>query len=88
MTWTRETIRHELHALLGQHVQPGASIAESSHLVADLGIDSLGVMEIIADVEDKFELKIPDSALTQVETVSDVSVYIEARLRKEGRLEG
>jgi acyl carrier protein len=88
MTWTRETIRHELHALLRQHVQPGASIAESSHLVADLGIDSLGVMEIIADIEDKFELKIPDSALTQVETVSDVSADIEARLRKEGRLEG
>jgi acyl carrier protein len=88
MTWTRETIRHELHALLGQHVPPGASIAESSHLVADLGIDSLGVMEIIADVEDKFELKIPDSALQQVETVADVSAYIESKLRKEGRLEG
>ncbi len=88
MTWTRETIRHELHALLAQHVQSGASIAESSHLVGDLGIDSLGVMEILADVEDKFELKIPDNALQQVETVADVSAYIEAKLRGAGRLQG
>jgi acyl carrier protein len=88
MTWTRETIRHELHRLLGQHVQSGTSIAESSHLVADLGIDSLGVMEILADVEDTFGLKIPDDALQQVETVGDVSAYIETKLRREGRLQG
>lgn len=88
MTWTRETIRQELHALLAQHVQPGASIAETSHLVADLGIDSLGVMEILAEVEDRFDLKIPDSTLQEVETVADVSAYIEAKLRGAGRLDG
>jgi acyl carrier protein len=88
MTWTRQTIRHELHALLQQHVGTGAGIAESSHLVADLGIDSLGVMEILAEVEDRFSLKIPDSALRQVETVGDVTAYIEAKLQSEGRLQG
>jgi acyl carrier protein len=88
MTWTRETIRHELHALLHQHVPTGASIAESSHLVADLGIDSLGVMEIVAEMEDRFGLKIPDGALRQVETVGDVTAYIETELKSEGRLQG
>lgn len=88
MTWTRETVRGELFELLGQHVQAGAPIAESSHLVGDLGIDSLGVMEIVAAIEDKFRLNIPDDALREVETVADVAAAIETRLAREGRLEG
>ncbi len=88
MTWTREKIRAELFAVLGQHAQPGAEVADQSHLVGDLGIDSLGVMESLADIEDKFKLQIPDDALSHVETVADVAGYLEKRLAGEGRLEG
>jgi acyl carrier protein len=88
MTWTRESVQSELHKLLGQHVQAGATIAEKSHLVADLGIDSLGVMEIVADIEDTFKLSIPDEALREVETVADVAAAIEVRLQRDGRLQG
>jgi len=86
-TWTRETVRSHLHALLGEHTQAtGAAIADTSHLVGDLGVDSLGVMEIVAAVEDSFKLTIPDDALREVETVADVAVAIESRLEREGRL--
>jgi acyl carrier protein len=88
MMWTRETVRTELVALFTQHVQAGAEITEASHLVADLGIDSLGVMEIMEAIEDKFELKIPDTALSDVETVGDVVRAIEKRLEGAGRLSG
>lgn len=88
MKFTREKVRSELVALLGQHIQPGVDIKEQSHLVGDLGIDSLGVMEILADIEDKFGLNIPDDALRSVETVADVSAAIETRLQADGRLEG
>jgi len=88
MTWTRERVRGELIELFGQHLQQGASVAESSHLVADLGIDSLGVMEIVAAIEDRFGLNIPDEALREVETVADVAAAIETRLQREGRLQG
>jgi acyl carrier protein len=88
MTWTRETVRTALVALFGEHTPPGTEIKESSHLVADLGIDSLGVMEIMEAIEDKFALKIPDDALREVETVADVAVAIEKRLAADGRLSG
>jgi acyl carrier protein len=88
MTWTRETVRRELVELLGQHVPTGTPIAQGSHLVADLGIDSLGVMEIVADIEDKFALNIPDDALREVNTVGDVATAIDVRLERDGRLEG
>jgi acyl carrier protein len=88
MKWTRESVRSELLTLLGQHAQAGSQISDSSHLVADLGIDSLGVMEILADIEDKFGLSIPDDALREVESVADVTAAITTRLEREGRLEG
>jgi acyl carrier protein len=86
--WTREVVRGELIKLFEHHAQAQAKVEAKSHLVADLGIDSLGVMEVIADIEDKFKLTIPDEALREVDTVEDVATAIETKLRAEGRLEG
>lgn len=88
MTWTRDNVRGELLKLFAQHSEAGAELKESSHIIADLGIDSLGVAEIIGDIEDKFELRIPDDALREVDTVADVASAIEVRLKGAGRLEG
>ena len=88
MTWTAETVRAELLKLFQQHAQEGVSVNEKSHLVADLGIDSLGVMEVIADIEDRFKLTIPDEALRDVDTIADVAKAIESKLRGDGRFTG
>jgi acyl carrier protein len=88
MTWTRETVQTELIGLFRQHAQEGATVEATSHLVADLGIDSLGVMEVIADIEDKFGLVIPDEALREVDTIADVATAIETKLRADGRFSG
>jgi acyl carrier protein len=45
-------------------------------------------MEVIADIEDKFELSIPDEALREVETIADVARAIESKLAAQGRLLG
>ncbi len=86
MTWNRDTLRTELHNLLSRHAQAGSQIQPESRLVADLGIDSLGQMEVVADVEDAFKLMIPDSALREIETVADIQNAIETRLQSEGRI--
>ncbi|MFO0591957.1 MAG: acyl carrier protein [Polyangiaceae bacterium] len=88
MQFTRETVRTEVHAILKTHAQSGVNVKDGSHIVGDLGIDSLGVMEVIADIEDKFQLSIPDDALRDVDTVASVVRAIEGRLQKAGRLQG
>ncbi len=86
MTFTRERVQQEVIQILKPHVQAEATLTPESHLVADLGIDSLGVMEVVADLEDKFKLHIPDEALREVDTVGDVVKAITVRLEREGRL--
>lgn len=87
MTWTSATVRTEILKVFQEHAQADANITEGSHLVADLGIDSLGQAEVVAAIEDTFKLRIPDAALRDIETIGDVRTAIEIRLKDQGRLE-
>ncbi len=86
MKWTEDRVNEEVLKTLAPHVQGGAVLTLESHLVADLGIDSLGVMEVVADLEDTFKIHIPDDALRDVGTVHDVTKAISSRLEKDGRI--
>ena len=49
-----------------------------SDLIADLGFDSLQVMETIAALEDRFEISIPTDKLAGTKTVADVVTRVAA----------
>jgi acyl carrier protein len=88
MGWKHEAVVSEVKAAIRSHTDATADLTPQTELVADLGIDSLGVMEVVADIEDKFELTISDTELRNVTTLGDVVHAIEERLRQQGRLEG
>lgn len=50
-----------------------------SALVADLGADSLDLVEVIMALEEKFELEIEDEDAEKIATVEDIIKYIENR---------
>jgi acyl carrier protein len=52
-------------------------IAEKS-FVDDLDIDSLSMVEIAVQAEDKFGVKIPDDELANLKTVGDAVNYVSA----------
>jgi len=53
-------------------------VAESSK-IAELGIDSLGMLEIIGSLERELKIQIPDEALAGILTVKDLLNAVEAR---------
>ena len=55
-------------------------ISMDSSLVDDLDIDSITYYEIIMELEDEFDIDIPDEAAEDMRTVSDLVSYIEARV--------
>ena len=55
-------------------------ITIDSDLVEDLKADSLDIVELIMDLEQEFDLEIPDEDLPKVTTVRDVVDYIENKL--------
>lgn len=47
-------------------------VTETTHLFDDLGADSLDAVEIIMELEDRFEVQIPDEMSEQVKTVGQI----------------
>jgi acyl carrier protein len=58
----------------------------SSELVADLGFDSLQVLEVIAELEDRFDVSIPLNDLPSSRTVSQVVSRIAVLLDERSRI--
>ena len=56
-----------------------AKVQLESRLVEDLGVDSFGSVEIAFELEEKFDLKIPDSALYEAKTVKNIVDYIASQ---------
>ena len=52
---------------------PGDRIAESSALVEDLGCDSLDIVEIAMELEEHFDISIPDEFDKTARTIGDVT---------------
>jgi acyl carrier protein len=61
-----------LGRLTGLRERPSAT----SELVADLGLDSIRVIEFIADMEDRFDILVPLNDLPAAITVAEVIAMI------------
>lgn len=54
----------------------GVIVTERTEFVGDLGLDSLAVMELVAVVEDRFDISMPLNLLPEITTVGDLAVAI------------
>jgi acyl carrier protein len=59
--------------LLRRHVEEGRTVRAQDHIMNDLGLDSIGVMELVADVETRFGVNIPAEMFQKIATVGDVA---------------
>ena len=53
-----------------------AEVTSEKSFIDDLDIDSLSMVEIAVQAEDKFGVKIPDDQLAELKTVADAVNYI------------
>lgn len=54
-----------------------ANIKAETHFVNDLGADSLDVVELVMELEEEFEINIPDDASEKIQTIGQAVKYIE-----------
>ena len=48
-----------------------------SHFIDDLGADSLDTVELVLELEEHFDIEIPDDVASTLLTVGDVYNYLE-----------
>ena len=74
-------ILHRLAHLATQRFGPRASdLAADADMFEVLGIDSLQAMDLLTDLEEEFDVEIPDYELQGVNTLGGLAVLIAERL--------
>ena len=57
-----------------------SAITETSHLVKDLGLDSMALLEVLATMEKKFGVSIPESEFPNLVTIDQCAATVEKYL--------
>jgi len=60
-------------------VEKDFSAIQEATAISELGIDSLGMLEIIGEMERRLKIRLPDEALAGVETVQNLLDVVEKR---------
>jgi len=84
---TRDEIARDTLAILKRVGRPGIEPTLQSELLADLEFDSIQVIELVAELEDHFNVSIPLNELPRIKTVADMAEAL-ARLMQEARSAG
>ncbi|MDY4128056.1 acyl carrier protein [Peptostreptococcus porci] len=68
----REIISEQLN------IENPETLKMDTNLLEDLDADSLDAVEIIMNIEEEFETKIPDEEIDNVKTIGDIISLIES----------
>ncbi len=60
------------------------TVTLESSFVNDLGADSLDIVELVMELEDGFDVNIPDEDAQKMQTVGDAVKYISEHTQKNG----
>ena len=80
---TEAEITTEICALLRPHNKEGIALKATTDIPAELNIDSVGVLDFIMDVEDKFDVEIPMNVVAETRTVGDLVAVVQKRIKKD-----
>ena len=73
---TFETISEEVIELVTDRIGGDISVKLDDNLTSDLGADSLDIVELIVDVERKYDIHLSDDDTAKIHTVRDIALHI------------
>lgn len=53
---------------------------EEDKFIDDLGLDSLGVMDLITGLEEEFQISVPDSDIPKIKDVKSALDYLSSKI--------
>ena len=58
-------------------------VTRTTNFVDDIGADSLDIVELIMELEEEFDIQIPDDQAEKIKTVGEAIDYIEKEAKKK-----
>ena len=72
-----ETILLQLYEILKPYAKDGQNLSDDTELLSDLGLDSMKVMQLLLETEERFDISIPLNIIPNVRTAGDFARQIE-----------
>ena len=82
MTLSTTEVFDQICELMAPFNQKSVSINKDTTFATDLELDSLSVMDMLAAIEDHFDVTVPLNILPDLETVGQVAVAIKKILEE------
>ncbi|MCD6358108.1 MAG: acyl carrier protein [Thermoprotei archaeon] len=84
---TREEVEQKVKEVIAEQfgVDP-ASLKPETRFVEDLGADSLASIELVAAIEEAFDIEVPDEDIEKNQTVGQAIEYVIKKLEEKGAL--
>ncbi len=76
MLLTNHYIGDRVRKVINEMCAPAEEVTLDTHLVDDLEMDSLDVVEFSMMIEEEFDIEIPDSISEMFKMVKDVNFYL------------
>lgn len=78
---TEEEIREKVVSIVSEHMGVDrAEINMDTSFINDLNADSLDTVELVMELEDEFDMNIPDEEAEKIQTVGAAVSYIHRHL--------
>ena len=72
-------MREKIVDILLEYTEAGReNITSETALIADLGLNSLDIMNLVSAFEDEFDIEIPDRIISGFVRVGDIEAYLSA----------
>ena len=85
LLWGDDAILAQLKIRIAEQLgaDPDKITSETS-FVSDLGADSLDTVELVMELEEEFDIDIPDADAENIRTIGDAIRYIQQRMKDKG----
>ena len=80
---TRDKLLPELYEIVREIVAEPPELTPETDFVKDLGLDSLAVMRMLEQVEDRFDVLVPINLIADIRTLGDFADQLVKLLAEE-----
>lgn len=76
----RTQLLEKFRSMASEIAEKDFSHVEENAVISDLGIDSLGMLELVGALERELDVRIPDEDLVGIQTVDQLLSLVEKRI--------
>jgi acyl carrier protein len=77
-----DTVKKEVKKLVAEIAEvPASKLKDDANFFDDLGIDSMKALEIVASIEKKYKIRIPEDKIPTIRSLQNVYALLE-KLKK------